>query len=134
MSFELEAVVGSVLILFALLVFQGTLVPLNQGFGWGLGSRDGKAEYTAMQGRASRTVANHVEGMLLFVPLIMVVEMGGLSSQLTTVGAALYLAGRVAFVPFYLFGVSYLRSLVWGVALLGTMLVGYEVIMAMVAA
>lgn len=127
MSIELQMVVGSVAILFVLLLLQGTLVPLNQGFGWGLGSRDGEPEYTDIQGRARRTIANHIEGMLLFVPLVMVVEMASLSSQLTVIGAVIYLAGRLAFAPIYLLGIAYLRSLAWGVAVLGTLLVGFEV-------
>ena len=131
MGFELQMVLGTVLILFALLMFQGTLVPLNQGFGWGLGSRDAKQEYTDLQGRTSRTVANHVEGMLLFIPLVAIVELAGLSSALTALGAGIYLIGRVAFAPLYLMGVPYLRSLAWGVAVLGIMLVGFEVIRAL---
>lgn len=134
MSFELQMVTGSVVILFALLMYQGALVPLNQGLGWGLGSRDGKPEYTAMQERVSRTIANHIEGMLLFVPLILVVELAGASSNLTQIGAGLYLAGRVAFAPLYLLGVPYLRSLVWGIALFGTILVGFEVVSAVLSA
>nr|WP_070958458.1 MAPEG family protein [Hyphomonas sp. Mor2] len=133
MSFELQMVVGSVAILLALLVLQGTLVPLNQGFGWGLGSRDSKQELTDMQGRAGRTVANHIEGMLLFVPLVMVVELASLSSPLTVWGAGIYLVGRLAFAPLYLFGVPYLRSLVWGGALTGILLVGFEVVTAVFA-
>lgn len=134
MGIELQMVLGSVAILFLLLLFQGTLVPLNQGFGWGLGSRDGDPDYTDMQGRVRRTIANHIEGMLLFVPLVMVVEMAALSSQLTVIGAGIYLAGRVAFAPLYLLGISYLRSLAWGIAVLGTILVGYEVVAALFAA
>ena len=131
MSFELQAVFGSAIILLVLLGTQGTLVPLNQGFGWGLGSRDGEPEYTALQGRTRRTVANHIEGMLLFVPLIMIVELADLSSQLTIIGAGLYLAARVLFVPLYMLGVAYLRSLVWGVGLLGILLIGFEVAKAL---
>ena len=133
MSFELQMVLGSVAILFFLLILQGTLVPLNQGFGWGLGSRDGEPNYTDMQGRAKRTIANHIEGMMMFVPLIAIVEISDLSSQLTVFGAGLYLAGRLAFAPLYLTGISYLRSLAWGIALLGTILVGYEVGMSLLS-
>ena len=122
MSFELQAVAYSSLILFVLILVQGTLVPLNQGFAWGLGSRDAKRDSTALQARASRTIANHIEGMLLFVPFAFLIEMTDLSSSLTVWGAGLYIAGRAAFAPLYLFGVAYLRSAAWGVAILGTIL------------
>lgn len=130
MGFELQSVVWTSLILLALIMIQGTLVPLNQGFGWGLGSRDAKRETTVLQARTSRTVANHIEGMLIFVPLVIVSEIAGLNSMLTQIGAGLYLAGRVLFAPLYLMGVAYLRSAAWGVSLLGIGLVGYVVLRA----
>ncbi|MEL6724837.1 MAG: hypothetical protein AAFP81_10895 [Pseudomonadota bacterium] len=40
MAIELQIVAATTLILFLVIGVQGTLVPLNQGFGWGLGSRD----------------------------------------------------------------------------------------------
>lgn len=130
MPFELQAVVWTSTILFALIVFQGTLVPLNQGFSWGLGSRETDKEFTALQGRAARTISNHIEGMLIFVPLVLVAHVMALSSNLTLWGASLYLAGRIAFAFMYLIGVPVARSLSWGVSLTGIILVGYEVIRA----
>jgi len=130
MSFELQTVAYSVLILFALLMIQGTLVPLNQGLAWGLGSRDAKRDTTSLQARTARTIANHMEGMWLFVPLAVLVELSGASSSLTIWGAGLYLAGRLAFAPLYLFGVAYLRSAAWGVAILGTIMLAVPVLTA----
>ena len=69
---------------------------------------------------------------MLFVPLVLIVELADLSSSLTILGAWLYIIGRLAFAPFYLLGVPYLRSLVWGVAVGGIMLIGYEVLIALV--
>ncbi len=132
MCVELQMVAGSVLILFVLLMIQGAFVPLNQGFGWGLGSRDSKVDLTAKQGRANRTVSNHIEGMLLFVPLALIVEQAALSTHLTALGASLYFAGRVAYAPLYLLGVPYLRSVAWGISVIGILLVGYQVVMALV--
>lgn len=132
MTFELEAIVYTTLILLVLLVIQGGLVPLNQGLAWGLGSRDAKQDSSALQGRAMRTVANHIEGMMLFVPLAIVVEMAELSSSLSIWGAGLYLAGRLAFAPLYLLGVPYLRSTAWAVAVLGILLLAVPVIGAVI--
>ncbi|MEM7330396.1 MAG: MAPEG family protein [Pseudomonadota bacterium] len=132
MSIELQAVMGTTLILFVLLMLQGTLVPLNQGFTWGLGSRDAVREKTAMQGRTARTIANHIEGMLLFVPMALIVEQLQLSSTLTVWGAGLFLFGRIAFTGFYLMGIAYLRSAAWAVAVLGIVLTAIPVLSAMV--
>lgn len=131
MGFELQMVVGTVGVLFLLLMYQGSLVPLNQGFAWGLGSRDAKQDHTAMQGRAARTVSNHIEGMMLFIPLAVIIVMTDLSSSLTAFAAGLYLAGRVAYAPLYLMGVPYLRSLAWAVSLTGILLLGFVVVRAL---
>jgi len=119
MSFELQMLLVSVAILFVLLAVQGTLVPLTQGFAWGLGPRDAPRDRSVLQGRAARTVANQIEAMGLFVPLVVVVELAGASNSLTAAGAALFVAARAAFALFYLAGVPVLRSLSWGTAVVG---------------
>lgn len=130
MGIELQAVVWTTVILAALIGFQGGLVPVFQGFAWGLGNRDEVRTKTELQSRTARTVANHIEGMMVFVPLALIVVISDLSSTLTVWGAGLYLLGRVLFAPLYLIGVPYLRSLVWGVSLIGILMIGYEVIRA----
>ena len=130
MGFELQAVVWTTVILVTLIGFQGGLVPVNQGLAWGLGNRDEACEKTALQTRTARTVANHIEGMSVFVPLALVVAISDLSSTLTVWGAGLYLVGRVLVAPLYLVGVPYLRSLAWGVSLFGILLIGFEVVRA----
>lgn len=130
MGFELQAVVWTTVILAALIGFQGGLVPVYQGFVWGLGNRDDVREKMALQLRTARTIANHIEGMMVFVPLALIVVISDLSSTLTIWGAGLYLLGRALFAPLYLIGVPYLRSLVWGVSLLGILMIGFEVVRA----
>lgn len=132
MAFELQMVAAATFILFVLLMGQGALVPINQGLGWGLGSRDEAKERTGLQARYSRTIANHIEGMSLFVPLALVVVLADLSSTLTVWGAGIYLLGRLAFAPLYLLGVPYLRSLAWGVSITGVLMIGYSVSMALI--
>ncbi|MEO1553763.1 MAG: MAPEG family protein [Pseudomonadota bacterium] len=131
MAFELQAVVLTTLILFILLMLQGTLVPLNQGLAWGLGSRDAAQDKSAFQARTARTIANHVEGMLLFVPLALIVERLQLSSTVTDWGAGLYLGGRIAFAPLYLLGAPYLRSAAWGISVLGIVLLALPTLAVM---
>ncbi len=131
MPFELQAIVGTVLILFVLLMFQGGLVPVNQGFAWGLGGRDAKRDYSALQLRIARTIANHIEGMVMFVPLILVLQAMNISSDLTICGAGLYLAGRLVFALCYLLAIPYLRSFAWAVSIIGIILIAIETIKSM---
>ena len=130
MGIELQSVVWTTVILAALIGFQGGLVPVYQGLAWGLGNRDEVREKTDLQLRTARTVANHIEGMMVFVPLALIVAMSDLSSTVTIWGTGLYLLGRALFAPLYLIGVPYLRSVVWGISLVGILLIGFEVVRA----
>ncbi len=131
MPFELQAVVWTTLILFVLIGLQGSLVPLNQGIGWGLGARDEANPGSVVQQRLVRTVGNHIQGMLLFVPLVLVAHAAGVSSELTVLGAWLYLIGRALFAPAYLMGIYAVRTVIWAVSLIGIGLIGFEVMTAM---
>ncbi len=129
MSFMLWTIVTSVAILFFVLMYQGGLVPRYQSLKWGLGPRDEPHEKTPIQGRAARTVQNHMEGMLLYIPLAFIAHSLGLSGQLILWGGWLYVIGRIGFVFCYLGGVYALRSAFWGIGLLGTLLVFAKIIM-----
>jgi len=132
MTFELLSLVGTVGILFLILMYQGALVPIHQGFGWGLGSRDAPREFTASQRRAARTVANHIEGMAMFVPLIIAAHLAGISTWVTVWGAGIFLVGRAAFAVLYLAGVPVLRSAAWGISITGLLMIAYELVSAIV--
>ena len=130
MTFELLALVGVVGILFLILMYQGALVPLNQGFGWGLGSRDLQCDKTVSQGRAARTVANHLEATAMFAPLIIVAHLADVSTTVTVWGAGLFLASRAAFACLYLAGVPVLRSVAWGISIIGLLMIAAELVRA----
>ena len=119
MSVELQSLFAVVFILFILLFVQGGLVPATHGFKWGLGPRDEPRAPSVLQGRMSRIVANHLEGMAMFAPLVLIVELAALSSPLTAAGAVTFAAARAAFAVIYVLGVPVLRSIAWGVALIG---------------
>ena len=130
MTIELQALLAVTAILFVLLVIQGALVPVTHGFGWGLGPRDEPRSPSVMQGRASRIVANHLEGMALFVPLVVVAAAAGVSTPLTQTGALVFAAARAAFAVIYFFGVPVLRSAAWGVSVLGLAMIAFDLVRA----
>jgi uncharacterized MAPEG superfamily protein len=57
------------------------------------------------------------------IAAVLIVSAAGIADKWTGIGAWLWLGGRVAYLPLYAFGVRYLRSLAWGLALAGIVMV-----------
>ncbi len=74
-------------------------------------------------GRLRRAQANLFETLPLFIAAILIAHVADREGALTAWGASLFLAARVVYLPLYVFGVPYVRSIVWMVAMLGLALV-----------
>ncbi len=88
-----------------------------------VGDRSDMPPLEGLRGRATRTVNNSVEGMVMFVPLVIIAHLAGISNDLTVMGATLYFWSRVAFVPLYLFGIPWVRTLVFFAGLAGLLMI-----------
>jgi uncharacterized MAPEG superfamily protein len=75
-----------------------------------------------MTGRLQRAQRNLFETLPIFAAAILIAHVAGRNGALTWWGATLYFWARVVYVPLYAIGVPYIRSLVWLVSLLGTIL------------
>lgn len=108
----------------ALLVFhvalQGMLATRELGSQWNAGPRDESREPTGiLAGRAARASANFRETYPGFVALALALAISGDPMGWGLVGAGLWFAARLVYIPLYLAGVPYIRSFVWLVALAG---------------
>lgn len=90
----------------------------KEGRDIGLGNRDNLEEATPMGGRADRAAKNSIEAAVFFVPLALVANAAGLDAEVL-LGAQIAFWARVAYVPIYIAGVKYVRSLVWIVGVVG---------------
>ena len=81
-----------------------------------LSSRDVPAEAKGLlAGRAKRALGNYVENFTAFAALdLAFIALHGSAGTWPTV----WIVARILYLPLYLFGVIYLRSLVWGLSLL----------------
>lgn len=129
MSYELWVVALNAVILLVLYAVQGADTVLNAPK-WGLGARDEVRDASAFTGRATRTVRNQIEALAVFAPLVIVAHLAGISNTLTLWGAGLFLGARVLFVPIYLLGIPYLRTLVWGAGFAGSAMIAWAVLTA----
>ena len=90
----------------------------KEGLDIGLGNRDNLKEATPMGGRAERAAKNSVEAAVFFVPLALVANAAGMDAEVM-LGAQIAFWARIAYVPIYIAGIKYLRSLVWIVGVVG---------------
>jgi uncharacterized MAPEG superfamily protein len=108
----------------ALLVFhiglQGMLSTRELGSAWNAGPRDDAREPTGkLAGRAARASANFRETYPAFVALALALAIVGDPAGWGLVGAWLWFVARLGYIPLYLAGIPYIRSLVWLVSLAG---------------
>ena len=90
----------------------------KEGRDIGLGNRDNLKEATPMGGRAERAARNSIEAAVFFVPLALVANAAGLDAEVL-LGAQIAFWARIAYVPVYIAGIKYVRSLVWIVGVVG---------------
>ncbi len=84
----------------------------------GLGNRDNLQEATPMGGRAERAANNSIEAAVFFIPLALIANAAELDSEVM-LGAQIAFCARIAYVPIYIAGIKYLRSLVWIIGVVG---------------
>ena len=84
----------------------------------GLGNRDNLKDATPMGGRAERAAKNSIEAAVFFVPLALVANAAGMDAEVM-LGAQIAFWARIAYVPIYIAGIKYLRSLMWIIGVVG---------------
>ena len=95
----------------------------REGRDIGLGNRDNLNDATPMGGRAERAAKNSVEAAVFFEPLALIANAAGLDAEVL-LGAQIAFWARIAYVPIYIAGIKYLRSLVWIVGVVGYGMMG----------
>ena len=120
MSVELRLLAWSVVLLIVYIMAQGALVAPLRGLAWNAGPRDeGQPPLGKYPGRAQRALENFKETYPAFIALALALAVSGRTDGAGTLGAWLWFAARVAYLPLYLLGVPWLRSGAFGVSLAG---------------
>ena len=95
------------------------------GTKWNMGPRDESLDPPAkpIVGRLARAQANFFETFPLYAAAALTVTVAHLNSRWTAIGALVWLAARVVYLPLYALGIPVLRSVAWVAALVGIILV-----------
>lgn len=117
----------SVVLLVLHVMLQGFLATRELGSQWNAGPRDeGLKPKSPLAGRAERASANFRETYPAFVGLILALAFYGDAGGWGLIGGWVWFLCRIVYIPLYLAGIPYIRSLVWLGSLggIGLMIIG----------
>ena len=117
---ELSLLAWSVILLFVYIMLQGQLSTSERGLTWNAGPRDGESKPLGpVASRAERALTNFQETYPAFIAAVLAVVVAERTGWWSITGAWVWLIARVVYLPLYVFGVPFVRSLVWLVSLVG---------------
>jgi uncharacterized MAPEG superfamily protein len=124
MTTELVMLAASIVLGFAQILLAAHFKTKERGLSWNVGPRDEPEKpLGVLAGRLERADANFLETFPFFAAAVLMAAVLGRHNWLTQSGAVLYFAGRLIYVPLYVWGIPVIRTVVWGVAMLGIVLV-----------
>lgn len=87
------------------------------------GNRETPVEGKGWLGRAQRAHHNILESLVLFAILVLVAHVTGKANAATATGAEIYFWARVAYAAIYIAGITWVRSLVFAVSMVGLVVI-----------
>lgn len=113
----------SVVLLAVHIGLQSIPATLELGSAWNAGPRDDRQEPSGVfAGRAERAFGNFRETYPAFIGLSLSLAIVGDLTGWGLIGAWLWLVCRIVYIPLYLAGIPYVRSLVWVGSLVGLLI------------
>lgn len=92
----------------------------QRGLEWNVSNRDGEAKpLTGIAARAARANSNFLETFSLFVTAVLAAAVTHRATAHTALGAQCYFWARTIYLPVYLIGIPYLRTLIFAVSVWG---------------
>ncbi len=118
MTIELWALLGAAATLWLTIFAQQIALDKAVGAKYALSNREQDHNFkgaTPLHGRLTRTVRNHVEGLSLFAPLILIAAVAGVSNVWTQAAAVVFFITRLLHLLLYAAGITPFRSFAWGI-------------------
>lgn len=126
---ELLVLGWSVVLLLVHIGLQSVPATLELGTAWNAGARDeGRKPSSPLAGRAERALRNFQETYPAFIGLALALVLSGQAGGLGATGALVWIIARVAYIPLYMLGIPYIRSLVWVGSIVGLLMMLIELL------
>lgn len=117
---ELELLGWAVVLGFVYVFVAIGFATRQRGLKWNMSNRDNAAEPLGpMASRAQRASRNFLETFAFFVAATLAVVVAHRTDSQTLLGAYIYLGARIVYLPVYIIGIPYLRTLVYAASVWG---------------
>jgi uncharacterized MAPEG superfamily protein len=87
------------------------------------GNREGLAPMAGWVGRAQRAHLNMLENLVLFAPLVLILDIVIRHNTMTELGAQVFFWARLVYAIVYIAGIPWVRTAIWGVSAIGLLLI-----------
>jgi uncharacterized MAPEG superfamily protein len=122
MSIELKILALSIVLGLVQILLCAHSASLQVGYRYTATAREARPQLTGVAGRLERALRNFLETFPLFATAVLLVQITGRNGRMSALGAEMYLAARVVYVPLYVAAFPLVRSLAWNVATVGIIL------------
>lgn len=123
MSVDLTMLVWSVILCLVQMLIAVNGAMLQVGLPKLAGTRDGFGDCAGWVGRAQRAHRNMLENLPLFAILVLVAQLTSKADETTALGAQIFFYARLVDVGAYIAGLPYLRTGIWGVSVVGMVMI-----------
>jgi uncharacterized MAPEG superfamily protein len=117
---ELTCLELSVVLWLLHVLVQATVGNVELPFGYLFTSRDKPAAASGLLfGRATRALANYVENLTPFVAVALALVATQRTGGAGAIGSTIWILARIVYLPVYVFGIIYVRTIIWGISIIG---------------
>lgn len=128
MSIELQYLIFAVFLVLLQMVLQSVAGFLTIGLKGAVGSRDDEVLTTGIGGRFERAYYNMLETFPVFAALVLIVHVSESWDTTSALAVQLYFWARVAYIPLYVSGIPFLRSIAWVVSMVGIVMLAWPLL------
>ncbi len=128
MSIELQYLIFAIFLVLIQMVLQAGAGFLTNGFMGLAGSRDDEVLTTGIGGRFERAYYNMLETFPVFAALVLIVHVTESWDSTSAIAVQLYFWARIAYIPLYIIGIPFLRTIAWAVSMVGNVMLAWPLL------
>lgn len=128
MSVELQYLIFTIFLVLIQMVLQASAGFLSNGFMGLAGSRDDEVLTSGIGGRFERAYYNMLETFPIFAALVLILQVTEGWTTTSALAVQLYFWARVAYIPLYIIGIPFLRTIAWLIAMAGILMLAWPLL------